>query len=271
MATVGEMQQFQPRLLTGEHIVYVTGHHWLYIARAVLPLIGAFLLGAVSWSLFQSRFIALICLLLFVLAVIWLVMKIFDTVIIRAFVTNQRLIYRKGWTQRNTIDVTLDRIGGVFIDQNAWGRFFSYGKVKVIVPVIDITLPHFLRNPIDFRRALYMKKPEEAPKREPEHEEEIAPPVEDRDELFAPLATAGAGVGAFGAPIFRVAEEEDEEDHPFGGTFGEDVGISGGEEISVDITAEDEDEDEDYQAGFEPGDDEDDDGSFDPGSDDEGN
>jgi uncharacterized membrane protein YdbT with pleckstrin-like domain len=92
-------------------------------------------------------------------SIVWVVLKVFETIVKKAYVTNRRLIYRVGWTSRDTVDVTLDRIGGIKLDQDLWQRFFGYGTVQVIVPVVVIILPRFLRNPISFRNALYIKQP----------------------------------------------------------------------------------------------------------------
>lgn len=152
------MRALQPKMIyEGEHIVYTTGYHWVYVFRSFFPLLLVFILGSIVWSLAPSRLTSTIIVLMLIASVAWVVLKVFESIIKKAYVTNRRLIYRVGWTYRDTIDVTLDRIGGIKMDQDVWQRFFGYGTVQVIVPVVVIILPRFLRNPIDFRNALYIQ------------------------------------------------------------------------------------------------------------------
>ena len=165
------MRALEPRLLKDEHIIYTTGYHWVYVFKAFVPLLLAVILGSVIWQFMPSRLTSALIMLAILGAIAWVVLKVIDTMIKKAYVTNKRLIYRKGWAHRDTIDVTLDRIGGIKLDQDVWQRFFGYGTVQVIVPVIEIILPRFLRNPITFRNALYMKAAEAKAPEKPDDEQ----------------------------------------------------------------------------------------------------
>ena len=156
------MRALDPKMIfEGEHIVYTTGYHWVYVFRAFFPLLLVIVFGSILWSFMPSRLTSALIVLSLLGSIVWVVIKVFETIVKKAYVTNRRLIYRVGWTNRDTVDVTLDRIGGIKLDQDFWQRFFGYGTVQVIVPVVEIILPRFLRNPISFRNALYMQKPKE--------------------------------------------------------------------------------------------------------------
>ena len=171
------MRALDPKMIfEGEHIVYVTGYHWVYVFRAFFPLLLVLIVGSVVWSYFPSRITSGLIILALLGSIVWIVIKIVETIVKKAYVTNKRLIYRVGWTNRDTVDVTLDRIGGIYLDQDVWQRFFGYGSVQVIVPVVEIILPRFLRNPISFRNALYMQQP----KAEKEDDDEIIAEEEAR-------------------------------------------------------------------------------------------
>lgn len=162
------MRTLEPKMFKGERVIYTTGHHWVYVFRAFFPLLLVLILGSIAWSFMPTPITSIMIIVALIASFVWVGLKVFDTVIKKAYVTNKRLIYRTGWTQRDTVDVTLDRIGGIKMDQDLWQRFFGYGTVQVIVPVVVIILPRFLRNPIDFRNALYMKAAEAAMPEKPD-------------------------------------------------------------------------------------------------------
>lgn len=219
------MRALDPKMIfEGEHIVYTTGYHWIYVFRALFPLLLVIIIGSILWSFVPSRMTSILIVLSMLASIVWVAIKIVETIVKKAYVTNRRLIYRVGWTYRDTVDVTLDRIGGIKMDQDFWQRFFGYGTVQVIVPVIEIILPRFLRNPVSFRNALYMQKPaEEKPDDDEMAAEEDARLAREREEEedietapFSSIETApdsltgtelGADVGAeLGADVSSDAD-----------------------------------------------------------------
>jgi hypothetical protein len=159
------MYRFEPELLPDEKILYRTRYHWIYYLRALAPLGVTFGLGSLLWALLQNEAIAAISLLFLVLSLFWFISKVLHARIVRAYVTNQRLIHRHGWARRHTVDVTLDRIGGVVINQDTWQRVFGHGTVKVILPVVEMILPYYLSSPTKFRCEITnaLKKPPPPP------------------------------------------------------------------------------------------------------------
>ena len=139
----------------------------------------------------------------------------------RCYVTTRRLINRKGWTTRDIQDVTLDRIGGIYLDQTPLERFLGYGRVKLIVPVIEIPLPQYLRNPTEFRQALYLKpvKAQEKPDDEALLEED------------ARLAQEREEDDRFGAETVSLKEAQ-EAAGELGGDLGSDLGADLGADLS---------------------------------------
>jgi hypothetical protein len=138
-----------------EEILYSTGYHWIYVARSSWPLLLTLIGGSLVWALLPYRVTSLLILIALIASMTWITMRIIETMVKRCFITNRRLINRVGLTNRDTKYVTLDKIGGMFLDQTATERFLGYGRVKLIVPLIEIQLPEYLSNPVAFRRALY--------------------------------------------------------------------------------------------------------------------
>lgn len=177
------MKALEPEMIfPGEEIVHVTGYHWIYVFKAFLPLAAILVFGTLVWSVAPTRLTSILIMLAFLVSIGWIAIRIIDTIVKRCYVTNRRLINRSGWTTQDTKDVTLDRIGGIFLDQTPMERFLGYGRVKLIVPLIVIELPEYLRNPIAFRNALYVK-PVEKPDDE-ELDEASTSVAKEEDDRF---------------------------------------------------------------------------------------
>lgn len=179
------MKVLEPDMIfPGEKIVHITGYHWIYVFRSFLPLLLILIIGTIAWSLMPTRLTSVVVMIGLIASLTWIAIKILDTMVKRCYVTNRRLINRRGWTNRDTQDVTLERIGGIFLDQTPMERFLGYGRVKLMVPLIEITLPEYLRNPIAFRKSLYMKPADKAEKPDDEslaeEEDRLAREEDDR-------------------------------------------------------------------------------------------
>ena len=69
-------------------------------------------------------------------------------------VTNERLIYKKVLIARHVGELSIDRIEGVSVSQEFWGRILGYGRVSIRgMGVGEILLPP-IEAPISFRNAI---------------------------------------------------------------------------------------------------------------------
>ena len=69
-------------------------------------------------------------------------------------VTNDRLIYKKGLVARHVGEISIDRIEGVSVSQEFWGRILGYGRVSIRgMGVGEIILPP-IEAPISFLKAI---------------------------------------------------------------------------------------------------------------------
>lgn len=155
-----------------EEIIYVSRFHWIYTFRSIGPLLGALALFFGAWLIGVAGPFLLVLALPVLFALGHFIKKMAYKWTNRVVITNKRLIIRKGWTKRNTMDLGLDRILGHKIAEDAWGQTLGYGKfILVGAGVGEIELPGFMSNPARFRRALTGKK---ADLEDDEEEEEAA-------------------------------------------------------------------------------------------------
>ncbi len=219
------MKVLEPEMIfPGEEIVHITGYHWIYVFRSCLPFALILIFGTIAWSFAPTRPTSIIIMLALLVAISWIVTRILDTIIKRCYITNRRLINRSGWTQRDTQDVTLDKIGGIFLDQTPMERFLGYGRIKLIVPIIQIPLPEYLRNPIAFRNAIYVKAP---PKAEEKPDDDMLADEHDR--------LAREEDDRFGAETVSLKELQEMTGELEGESLGADLGADLGAEHADDF------------------------------------
>ena len=67
-------------------------------------------------------------------------------------VTNRRVIYKRGFISRHTIEMNMDKVESVDVDQTILGRMMGYGNIVVrgtgsgLEPMRDIADPLTFRN-----------------------------------------------------------------------------------------------------------------------------
>jgi uncharacterized membrane protein YdbT with pleckstrin-like domain len=213
-----------------EKILYSTGYHWIYVAKSSWPLVLTLVLGTLLWAVLPYRVTSLLIMIALIASATWIMTKVIDTMVKRCFVTNRRLINRTGLTSRDTKYVTLDRIGGILLDQTPMERFLGYGRVKLIVPLIEIKLPEYLSNPIAFRNALssapVAAKPVEKPNEEALAAAEQERLAKEQDDRF----------GAETVSLKELREIQEELDqHDLGANLGASLGEDEGEELGADL------------------------------------
>ena len=68
-------------------------------------------------------------------------------------VTNRRIVYKKGFIRRHTVELNMDKVASVDVDQSVFGRLLSYGDITIHgtgdSDVIESL--HTIGAPLDFR------------------------------------------------------------------------------------------------------------------------
>lgn len=69
-------------------------------------------------------------------------------------VTDQRVIYKRGWLNHNTAELSVESVEGVNLQQSIFGRIFGYGRILVTgTGDAHIMFPP-MAEPVLFRRAI---------------------------------------------------------------------------------------------------------------------
>ena len=66
-------------------------------------------------------------------------------------VTNRRVIFKRGFIRRHTIEMNMDKVESVDVDQSFWGRIFNYGTIVVHGTGGSLEPLPRIDSPIEFR------------------------------------------------------------------------------------------------------------------------
>jgi len=71
-------------------------------------------------------------------------------------VTDKRIIFKRGFINRHTAEMNMDKVASVDVDQSIWGRIFDFGSVHILGTggVAGIEHLHRIANPIGLRNAI---------------------------------------------------------------------------------------------------------------------
>ena len=141
-------------LQPGETIRYATTIHWIVYLPGLLLLV---LSGLVYWLAFQPvtgsayRFWLWMAGFILACAAVALFVAWFRRLTTEMAVTDRRIIFKRGFIRRRTIEMHLDKVESVDVDQSLIGRIFNYGDILIRGVGIGIEPLKNIGSPIEFR------------------------------------------------------------------------------------------------------------------------
>jgi uncharacterized membrane protein YdbT with pleckstrin-like domain len=69
-------------------------------------------------------------------------------------VTNRRVIFKRGFIRRRTIEMNMDKVESVDVDQSILGRVFDYGDVTIRGTGAGLEPLRTIDSPLEFRNAV---------------------------------------------------------------------------------------------------------------------
>ena len=122
-------------LQPGEKVLYSTNAHWIFFGPAILLWILAAVLFALSGMVPAGSALIVVC---WALASIVALFALYKTITAwfhrwttETDVTNLRVVHKTGFINRQTFEMSLDKIESVDVDQSIPGRIFGYGNVTI--------------------------------------------------------------------------------------------------------------------------------------------
>jgi uncharacterized membrane protein YdbT with pleckstrin-like domain len=153
------MSYAQRVLQPGETVRHVSRLHWI----VSLPGFILTFLGIVVFTLRDRAGADLVpvttalATILFAVGLIALLVSWFRRWTTEIAVTDRRIIYKRGFIRRHTIEIHMDKVESVDVDQSVPGRIFGYGTIVIhgtgssTEPLRMIESPIALRNQVTGR------------------------------------------------------------------------------------------------------------------------
>jgi uncharacterized membrane protein YdbT with pleckstrin-like domain len=141
-------------LQPGENVRYATDIHWIVYLPGLLLLIVA---AVVYW--FGHRPVAIgaafiwdvLAGVVLLAAAVWLFIGWFRRWTTEIAVTDRRIIYKRGFIRRHTVEMHLDKVESVDVEQSILGRIMNYGDISIHGTGAGIEDLKNIGSPIAFR------------------------------------------------------------------------------------------------------------------------
>lgn len=136
-------------LQPNEKLVYSTTIHWMVYLPGIVLWIAAvaiYVYGAQHSPAFQ-----LLALAVALIAAISTFRAWFHRWTTEIDVTDLRVVYKRGFIRRHTVEMNMDKIESVDVDQSILGRIFDFGDIVVRGTGHGIEPLHNIQAPLQFR------------------------------------------------------------------------------------------------------------------------
>jgi len=140
-------------LQPGEKLMFFSTIHWLVYWPAMLLLIASIVV--LSFTAGGHEFIwRSLSLLLFAASLVSAFLAWFKRWTTEVAVTDRRVIYKRGFIRRHTIEMNMDKVESVDVNQSLFGRMFNFGDVLVRGTGVGFEPLRMIDSPIEMRNAV---------------------------------------------------------------------------------------------------------------------
>jgi len=142
-------------LQEGESVRHIARISWVtYLPGLLLWAVAGILAGILPSAPALHFLVLTVAAIVFIIGTILLARAWFHRVTTEIAVTDRRIIYKRGFVRRYTVEMHMDKVESVDVDQSILGRLLDYGDVIIhgtgmgIEPLPNIDHPLELRNHI---------------------------------------------------------------------------------------------------------------------------
>lgn len=120
-------------LQPGERIIMLGRLHWIIYWPAIVSLVLGTVLVTWEWaSGMGDVLIGLTSMTFAALFAVFFLHAWFNRWITEIAVTDRRIIYKRGFINRHTEEMNMDKVASVDVDQSILGRMLDYGTIHVM-------------------------------------------------------------------------------------------------------------------------------------------
>ena len=157
-------------LQPGERVILQGRLHWIAYWPAIICLLVGILLVLLEWTAGYGDALSSVTAMVFgVLFLVFFFRAWFIRWITEIAVTDRRIIYKRGFINRHTEEMNMDKVASVDVDQSILGRMLDYGDIHVVGTGGAVTSQgpddthdgiehlHDVASPIELRNAITAK------------------------------------------------------------------------------------------------------------------
>ena len=149
------MSYVQKVLLPGEVVIITAREHWIIFLHSFLLFALATGAFVTYWEFFPESWPAWVLVrVLYGVALVAFFRAWFRRWIREFAVTNLRVIYKKGFVWRHTVEMNIDQVESVHVNQSIVGRLLDYGTLHVLGTGQGIEHLHNIGSPLKLRSAI---------------------------------------------------------------------------------------------------------------------
>jgi uncharacterized membrane protein YdbT with pleckstrin-like domain len=145
-------------LQPGERVIMLGRLHWITYRNAILlAVLGVVLVTVESTMQMGDALISMTSIIFAVLVFVFFAYAWFMRWITEFAVTDKRVIYKRGFINRHTAEMNMDKVESVDVDQSVLGRMLDYGSIHVMGTGQGIEHLHYIAQPLALRNAIIAK------------------------------------------------------------------------------------------------------------------
>jgi uncharacterized membrane protein YdbT with pleckstrin-like domain len=144
-------------LQPGENVLVIGRLHWIIYVPAIFWLALAVISFGASVHLKYTNYqwpLLIAAALLGIWGVVELVRAWWHASQVEIAVTNHRVILKRGFFQRHTEEMNIDKIESVDVDQSILGRIFGFGSISIRGTGESLEQLKLISHPIELRNAI---------------------------------------------------------------------------------------------------------------------
>jgi uncharacterized membrane protein YdbT with pleckstrin-like domain len=134
-----------------EKLVYSTTIHWMVYLPGIALWIAAIAIYVVGANTSSPQVWFILALAVGVIAAISTFRAWFIRWTTEIDVTDRRVVYKRGFIRRHTVEMNMDKVESVDVDQSILGRIFDFGDIVVRGTGHGIEPLHNVQAPLQFR------------------------------------------------------------------------------------------------------------------------
>jgi uncharacterized membrane protein YdbT with pleckstrin-like domain len=145
-----------------ERIIFETRVHWIvYLVPLIMIAVGIAAFAALvvaAGRKAEPSGAAVVFLFSFPIGIYALFTAWIGRATTEMAVTTRRIVYKRGWISRNTIEINFNRIESLDIKQSILGRIFDFGTVVIRGTGIGVQPMHNVAAPLQLRNAVFAQQ-----------------------------------------------------------------------------------------------------------------